>query len=216
MSHQPSHGSRRIGRRDLVSGTEVQFSSIEPRLGRDEPWQAGGYFRAPAQPRPAHHDMEPPGAWVPEEQSAYAGLNDGGLDRDTAARRRYGAADTPVGRDGRPASFNGDRQIGGASVVAAGGQSIVVSVPAMRTFVTLAAAVALSVVLSVIATLTVIAVMNAGVILPEYAKLNQPTQVSQLGICVNATTGKITTPTNVGFCPVGDRFVHVQPSITHP
>lgn len=84
----------------------------------------------------------------------------------------------------------------------------------MRTFLTLAAVVVLSVVLSVIATITVIAVMNAGVILPQYARLNQPTQVSQLGICVSKN-GKITTPTNQGFCRDGT-FVHVQPKLSHP
>lgn len=94
------------------------------------------------------------------------------------------------------------------------GQTITVSVPALRTFVTLAAVVVLSVVLSVIATITVIAVMNAGVILPQYARLNQPTQVSQLGICVSKS-GRITTPTNSGFCR-GGTFVHVQPKISHP
>jgi hypothetical protein len=93
-------------------------------------------------------------------------------------------------------------------------QTISVSVPALRTFVTLAAVVVLSVVLSVIATISVIAVMNAGVILPQYARLNQPTQVSQLGVCVSKS-GRITTPTNEGFCR-GGSFVHVQPKISRP
>ncbi len=79
---------------------------------------------------------------------------------------------------------------------------------------TLGAVVVLSVVLSVIATITLIAVMNAGVILPQYSRLNQPTQVSQLGVCVSKT-GKITTPTSVSACP-GGKFVHVQPRLTHP
>jgi hypothetical protein len=95
-----------------------------------------------------------------------------------------------------------------------GGQSITVSVPALRTFMALGAVVVLSVVLSVIATITLIAVMNAGVILPQYSRLNQPTQVSQLGVCVSKT-GKISTPTNVNTC-LGGKFVHVQPRLTHP
>jgi hypothetical protein len=94
------------------------------------------------------------------------------------------------------------------------GQTITVSVPALRTFMTLAAVVMLSVVLSVITTITLIAVMNAGVILPQYARLNQPTQVSQLGICVTKS-GKISTPTNAGFCR-GATFIHVQPALSHP
>jgi hypothetical protein len=93
-------------------------------------------------------------------------------------------------------------------------QNITVSVPALRTFVTLAAVVVLSVVLSVIATISVIAIMNAGVILPQYARLNQPTQVSQLGVCVTKS-GHISTPTNEGFCRDGS-FVHVQPRISQP
>jgi hypothetical protein len=74
--------------------------------------------------------------------------------------------------------------------------------------------IVISVVLSVIATITLISVMNAGVILPQYMRYNQPTQVSQLGICVGRH-GEIWTPTSQGSCPQG-RFVHVQPSITHP
>ena len=50
------------------------------------------------------------------------------------------------------------------------GQTITVSVPALRTFLTLAAVVVLSVVLSVIATITIIAVMNAGVISAAYCR----------------------------------------------
>lgn len=94
------------------------------------------------------------------------------------------------------------------------GQSITVSVPALRTFAALAAVVVISVVLSVITTVAIISVLNAGATLPSYARLNQPTQVSQLGVCVSKT-GKISTPTNLGFCPNG-RFVHVVPKITHP
>ena len=95
-----------------------------------------------------------------------------------------------------------------------GAQTITVSVPALRTFAALAAVVVISVVLSVVATITLISVMNAGVILPSYARLNQPSQVSQLGICVSRT-GKVWTPTNAGFCQ-GGKFIHVQPKIIHP
>jgi hypothetical protein len=91
--------------------------------------------------------------------------------------------------------------------------------------------VVISVVLSVIATITLIAVMNAGVILPQYSRYNQgannaparaprahaahaarvshTSPVSQLGICVGRT-GRIWTPVHVGRCAHG-KFVHVQP-----
>jgi hypothetical protein len=78
----------------------------------------------------------------------------------------------------------------------------------------LTAVVALSVVLSVIATITLISVMNAGVILPQYSRYNQPTQVSQLGLCVGKN-GRVWTPQHLGFCR-GGKFVHIQPKISHP
>jgi hypothetical protein len=93
-------------------------------------------------------------------------------------------------------------------------QSITVSVPALRTFAALAGVVVISVVLSVIATITLIAVINAGVILPQYARYNQPTQVSQLGICVSKA-GRVWTPLHLGFCH-GGKFIHVQPRISQP
>lgn len=93
-------------------------------------------------------------------------------------------------------------------------QTIQVSVPALRTFVTLGGVVVISVVLSVITTIALIAVMNAGVILPQYSRFNQPTQVGQLGICVSKN-GTVTTPTHVGFCH-GGKFIHVQPKLTSP
>jgi hypothetical protein len=114
----------------------------------------------------------------------------------------------------RQAMINGTHEVREGRPSYGQGQAITVSVPALRTFVTLAAVVVLSVVLSVIATISVIAVMNAGVILPQYARLNQPTQVSQLGVCVSKS-GRITTPTNEGFCR-GGSFVHVQPKISRP
>ncbi len=94
------------------------------------------------------------------------------------------------------------------------GQSITVSVPALRTFAALTAVVVISVILSVIATVAIISVLNAGAVLPNYARLNQPNQVSQLGVCVSKN-GTISQPTNLGFCPSG-KFVHVVPKITHP
>jgi hypothetical protein len=112
----------------------------------------------------------------------------------------------------RPESFDG---AGRPGMPAVAGQDHVVSRPNLR-FLTLAAVVLLSVVLSVTATLAVIAVMNAGVILPAYARYDQPAQVSQLGICVNNLKHKVSTPTNLGFCGAGSTFVHVQPDITHP
>jgi hypothetical protein len=87
-----------------------------------------------------------------------------------------------------------------------------VSLPALRTFVSLAAAVVLSVVLSVLATLAVIAVMNGGVILPSYAKFDQPAQTAELGICVNTTTHVISTPVKAGTCPTDQKYVRVQAS----
>lgn len=93
-------------------------------------------------------------------------------------------------------------------------QGVTISVPALRTFLALAAVVAVSVVLSVVATITLISVMNAGVILPQYSRYNQPTQVGDLGLCVGKG-GRIWTPQNVGFCHNG-KFVHVRPSVSGP
>ena len=79
-----------------------------------------------------------------------------------------------------------------------------------------AATLILAVVLSVIATITILAVLTGGVYLPQYSRYNQPTQVSQLGLCVSRH-GQITTPSGTGTtCPHGSRFVHVQPAVTHP
>jgi hypothetical protein len=104
------------------------------------------------------------------------------------------------------------REIPGRHASYAPRQEVTVSVPTLRTFLVLAAVVTISVVLSVVATITLISIMNAGVILPQYDRYNQPTQVNQLGVCVSKT-GRIWTPQNVDFCP-GGKFVHVQPSLS--
>lgn len=104
------------------------------------------------------------------------------------------------------------REIPGRHASYAHRQEVTVSVPTLRTFLVLAAVVAISVVLSVVATITLISIMNAGVILPQYDRYNQPTQVNQLGVCV-AKNGQISTPQSVDFCANGAKFVHVQPNI---
>lgn len=95
-----------------------------------------------------------------------------------------------------------------------GRQFITVSVAALRTFALLSFVVAVSVVLSVVATISLISVLTTGVIQPQYSRYNQPTQVTQLGICVSRH-GRISTPTQIDTCHNG-RFVHVQPAISHP
>jgi hypothetical protein len=99
-------------------------------------------------------------------------------------------------------------------------------VPAVRTVVLLIGTVVISVILSVIATITLIAVMNAGVILPGYTRFNQqapaptthasqPAQLSQLGICVGKKKGQIWAPLHAGSCASGAKFVRIQPLTSH-
>lgn len=95
-----------------------------------------------------------------------------------------------------------------------GAQHITVSLPAVKTILMFTAGIVISVVLSVIATITLISVMNAGVILPGYTRVNQPTQVSQLGFCVSQT-GAVWTPKHQNFCS-GGKFIHVDPKLTGP
>lgn len=190
MNRQPSHGTRGTHGRDAVREVDDRLPARGPGVGPgqalDESWLSGDDARMPRQRRPGYADARGSGRW------------------------EQGAIQPATPR----AVVNGTHEVREGRQPAGQGQIITVSVPALRTFVTLAAVVVLSVVLSVIATISVIAVMNAGVILPQYARLNQPTQVSQLGICVSKS-GHITTPTNDGFCR-GAAFVHVQPKISRP
>jgi len=79
-----------------------------------------------------------------------------------------------------------------------------------------AATLILAVVLSVVATITILAVLTGGVYLPQYSRYNQPTQVSQLGVCVSKH-GHLKTPVGTGTtCPPRWQFVHVQPVVNHP
>lgn len=214
MSHQPSRHARG---HEAVRGTGPGVLAHQPDTGqaqgRNESWLADTDPRAARRLGPAQQDTAGAGAWVPERrQPAPSPWRD-----QTGARPgrgQPGASAPPPQWTGPPVAPNGANPSRDSREGPAHGQTVTVSVPALRTFLTLAAVVVLSVVLSVIATLTIIAVMNAGVILPQYARLNQPTQLSQLGICVSKT-GKITRPTDIGFCH-GGTFVHVQPTIIHP
>ena len=204
MNHQPTHGSHRARGRDSVrepgEGPPASQRGIEqlPRLGEYELEETG--------PRMSWHPE--PDRWAHEHRSPLPARS-----QERGAGRRENPA-RPSQWAGPAAASNGAYSSPRRQAPPGQGQTITVSVPALRTFLTLAAVVVLSVVLSVIATITIIAVMNAGVILPQYSRLNQPSQVSQLGICVSKT-GKVTTPTNVGFCR-GATFVHVQPGLSHP
>ncbi len=218
MNHQPSHGSRRARGREAVHGSDEELLTHHP--GGERRRERNDLWRAETAPRSALGQEQATqsraglddDAWVPERRQFTSAA--WGDERGTGRLEQREGFATPVDWDDRAVAVNGTYPAGGGRGSRGYGQTITFSVPALRTFLTLAAVVVLSVVLSVIATITIIAVMNAGVILPQYARLNQPTQVGQLGICVSKT-GKVTTPTNVGFCR-GGTFVHVQPKLAQP
>jgi hypothetical protein len=223
MNQPPNQGSHRMRGLEAARPDDRGRPAHPPGSGQhqglNEQWPDDPFRAPPPRPRPEHHGMSTFGTWAPGAQPAQGAWRDDrrrGWNPDPGTPPEQGGHQTSLNRDRDLREHEGDSR---EDKKAHGrerdrGQTIVVSVPAMRTFLTLSAVVVLSVVLSVIATLTVIAVMNAGVILPQYAHLNQPSQVSQLGICVGKA-GKIWTPTNVGFCP-NAKFVHVQPALTHP
>ena len=188
------------------------------------PAQAGTSSNTRPSPRGAAPARRPRGAHSAVYQSGYVSTYDS---------KHPGTDVNAYDNLYRSSYDNGYRSTGDQR---AGGRTVEVSVPAIRGVIFLLGTVVISVVLSVIATITLIAVMNAGVILPQYSRYNQGTNnaparvprahaarparvsptspVSALGICVGRT-GRIWTPVHAGRCAHG-KFVHVQPVPSPP